>query len=189
MRDRIIVEYFQELRPPEGARAELLRGTIVIAPSSGAIHDGNVSAVVNQLPRTCWSGITSQGVDMLEGSSVPVPDVVVAERAARVERGALMPSQAVTALVEVVCARSVYRDYLIKGSIYAAAKVPAYLIIDPVMAQCVLFTEPTGHGENADYRCRRITAFGDSTPLEPVGIELDTSEFAVYENIRPHRYP
>ncbi|MBJ7001087.1 Uma2 family endonuclease [Streptomyces sp. CRPSP2-6A1] len=92
-------------------------------------------------------------------------------------------------MVEVVCKRSVCRDYLIKRAIYAAAKVLAYLIVDPVMAQCVLFTEPTGHGEDADYRCRRITTFGDSTPLEPVGIELDTSRFAVYENVRPHRCP
>lgn len=26
-------------------------------------------------------------------------------------------------------------------------------------------------------------------PLEPLGIELDTSEFATYEKVRPHRYP
>jgi hypothetical protein len=57
------------------------------------------------------------------------------------------------------------------------------------MAQCVLLTEPTGTGEDADYRCRRITKFGDLTPLEPIGIELDTSEFATYEKVRPHRYP
>ncbi|MFJ9378707.1 hypothetical protein [Streptomyces sp. NPDC101455] len=57
------------------------------------------------------------------------------------------------------------------------------------MAQCVLFTEPTGTGENADYRCRRITTFGDLTPLEPIGVELETGEFAAYENVKPHRRP
>ena len=57
------------------------------------------------------------------------------------------------------------------------------------MAQCVLLTEPTGHGEDADYRRQRITEFGDLTPLEPIGIELDTGAFAAYEKVKPHRYP
>lgn len=100
-----------------------------------------------------------------------------------------MPAEVITLPVEVVSTNSVHRDYSVKRSIYAAAKVPGYLIIDPVMAQCVLFTEPTGTGENADYRCRRITEFGDLTPLEPIGVELDTGEFAAYENVTPHRRP
>ncbi|MYU08273.1 hypothetical protein GTY81_31255 [Streptomyces sp. SID8366] len=71
----------------------------------------------------------------------------------------------------------------------AAARVPAYLIIDPVIARCALFTQPAGHGEGADYRCRRITASGDPTPPGPLGIEPDTSEFAGYEHVRPHHHP
>ena len=82
-----------------------------------------------------------------------------------------------------------HRDYSVKRRIYAEAGVPAYLIVDPIAAHCVVLTEPAGDGEEADYRCRRITKFGDLTPLEPIGIELDTSEFAAYENVRPHRYP
>ncbi|MGW7383766.1 Uma2 family endonuclease [Streptomyces sp. NPDC054794] len=92
-------------------------------------------------------------------------------------------------MVEVVSPTGVERDYGVRRSICAAAQVPAYSIIDPFMAQCVLLTEPTGSGDDADYRCRRITGFGDRTPLEPLGIEVETSEFGIYENIRPHRYP
>lgn len=43
--------------------------------------------------------------------------------------------------------------------------------------------------EDADHRCRRITKFGDLTPLEPIGAELDTGEFATYEKVTPHRRP
>ncbi|MFG3088110.1 hypothetical protein ACGGAI_10880 [Streptomyces antibioticus] len=42
---------------------------------------------------------------------------------------------------------------------------------------------------DADYRRQRITKFGDLTPMEPLDLDLDTSEFATYENVRPHRYP
>lgn len=71
----------------------------------------------------------------------------------------------------------------------AAAKVPAYLIIDPIMAQCVWLAEPTGEGEYAEYRLQRTTKFGAAMPLEILGIELDTSEFGTYAGVKPHRYP
>jgi Uma2 family endonuclease len=189
MNDQRVIKLFEELEPPEGIRAELLRRTIVMTPSPDLVHNENVTDVVDQIPRTRWARLQTLYVDMFDDVSAPMPDVVVVARGAGPREGPLMPSEVVTALVEVVSTRSVDRDYGVKPSIYAAAKVPAYLIVDPVMAQCVLLTEPTGQGERADYRCRRITKFGDLTPLEPLGVELDTSEFATYENVRPHRYP
>lgn len=135
------------------------------------------------------TGVQTQDIAILEETSEPQPDLVVIERGAGPGHGRLMPSEAITLLVEVVSKTSVDRDYTVKRSIYAAAKVPAHFIIDPVMGQCVLLTEPTGEGEDADYRCQRITKFGDLTPLEPIGTELETSEFAAHEKVRPHRYP
>ncbi|MEV8539088.1 Uma2 family endonuclease [Streptomyces sp. NPDC051572] len=189
MSDRRITEFFAEFEPPEGVRAELLRGEIVLTASPDLVHNAIVGTVKDQIPRQRWRRLQTQRVAIPEEPSEPQPDLVVIERGTGPDDGRLMPAEAVTLLVEVVSTNSVHRDYSVKRSIYAAAKVPGYLIIDPIMAQCVLFTEPTGTGENADYRCRRITKFGDLTPLEPVGIELDTGEFATYESVTPHRYP
>jgi Uma2 family endonuclease len=84
---------------------------------------------------------------------------------------------------------SVQRDYEIKRSIYAAGKVPLHLIVDPIMAQCVLLTRPVGKGEDADYQRQQITKFGAPLPVEELGLELDTSEFGTFPDVRPHRYP
>lgn len=161
----------------------------MLTASPDLVHNAIVATVQDQIPRQGWRPLQTQRVGIPEEPSEPQPDLVVIERGAGPDGGRLMPAEAITLLVEVVAANSVHRDYSVKRSIYAAAKVPGYLIIDPVMAQCVLFTEPTDTGEDADYRCRRITKFGDLTPLEPVGVELDTSEFATYEKVRPHRCP
>ncbi|MEV5526069.1 Uma2 family endonuclease [Streptomyces prunicolor] len=189
MSDRRITKFFAEFEPPEGMRAELLRAEIVLTVSPGLAHNAIVATVQDQIPRQDWRRLQTQRVAIPEEPSEPQPDLVVIERGAGPDDGRLMPAEVITLLVEVVSANSIHRDYSVKRSIYAAANVPGYLIIDPVMAQCVLLTEPTGTGEDADYRWRRITKFGDLTPLEPIGIELDTSEFATYEKVRPHRYP
>ncbi|WOX09607.1 Uma2 family endonuclease [Streptomyces sp. N50] len=189
MSDRRITKYFAEFEPPESTRAELLRGEIVLTTSPDLVHNAIVETVQDQIPRSDWRRLQAQRVAIPDEPSEPQPDLVVIERGTGPDRGRLMPAEAAMLLVEVVATNSVHRDYSVKRSIYAAASVPGYLIIDPVMAQCVLFTEPTGTGEDADYRCRRITKFGDVTPLEPIGVELDTGEFATYENVTPHRYP
>lgn len=161
----------------------------MLAVSPDLVHNAIVETVQDQIPRRGWRRLQTQRVAIPDEPSEPQPDLVVIERGAGPDGGRLMPAEAVTLLVEAVSTNSVHRDYSVKRSIYAAAKVPGYLIIDPIMAQCVLFTEPTGMGEDADYRCRRITKFGDLTQLEPIGTELDTSEFATYENVTPHRRP
>ncbi|MFF4543085.1 Uma2 family endonuclease [Streptomyces sp. NPDC001435] len=184
-----IVKIFENLEVPEGFKVELLRGVIVMMAGPDVAHNDIVEAVQDQVPRRDWRRLQTQDIAILEETSQPQPDLVVIERGVGPEHGRLMPSEVITLLVEVVSKTSVDRDYGVKRSIYAAAKIPAYFIIDPVMAQCVLLTEPVGRGEDADYRRQRITKFGDRTPLEPLGLELDTSEFATYENVRPHRYP
>lgn len=41
----------------------------------------------------------------------------------------------------------------------------------------MLLTEPTGAGEEADYRTERTSKFGEPVPIGALGIELDTTEF------------
>ncbi|MBP2050640.1 hypothetical protein J2Z21_003579 [Streptomyces griseochromogenes] len=57
------------------------------------------------------------------------------------------------------------------------------------MAHCVLLTKPAGQGENADYLSQEIIKYDDSVPLEVLGLELGTTEFGTFPNVRPHRYP
>ncbi|MFJ9468483.1 Uma2 family endonuclease [Streptomyces caniferus] len=187
--ERRMTELFENLEVPEGIKMELLRGEIVMMAGPDLVHNEIVEAVQDQIPRKCWRRLQTQDIAILSESSEPQPGLAVLERGVGPDSGRLLPSEMVTMLVEVVSKNSVERDYGIKRSIYAAGKVPAYLIIDPIVAHCVLLTEPVGGGDEADYTVQRITKFGDPVPLELLGIELDTSDFGTLPNVRPHRRP
>ncbi|MFF4087605.1 Uma2 family endonuclease [Streptomyces nigra] len=187
--ERGMTKYFEELEPPEGVRVELLRGEIVMMASPDLVHNMIVEDVLDQIPRKRWSRLQTQDIDIPDEASEPVPDLVVLERVARPASGSLLPSSLVTMVVEVVSRTSIQRDYEIKRSIYAAGKVPVYLIVDPIMAQCVLLTRPVGRRDDADYQRQQVTKFGAPLPLEELGLELDTTEFGTFPGVKPHRYP
>ncbi|MET7688668.1 Uma2 family endonuclease [Streptomyces sp. NPDC005483] len=182
-------KYFEELETPENIRAEILRGVIVLSARSGLTHNRIVAEVMDEIPRQRWRRLQTQNIAMLEETSEPQPDLVVLERGVGPGQGRLMPSLVVTMVVEVVSKSSVHQDYVVKRSIYAAGRIPAYLILDPIMAQCVLLTRPAGDGEDADYLTQQITKFGDPVPLGVLGLELATSDFGTFPDVRPHRYP
>ncbi|WP_282699492.1 Uma2 family endonuclease [Streptomyces sp. CC219B] len=187
--ERGMTKYFEELEPPEGVRVELLRGEIVMMAAPDLVHNRIVADVQDQIPRKPWERLQTTDLDIIDEASEPIPDLVVLERGVAPDSGNLVPSQMVTLVVEVVSKTSVDRDYGIKRSIYAAGKIPAYLIIDPIMAHCVLLTDPVGDGDQADYRGQWITKFGDPVLLELLGVELDTSEFGTLIGVRRHRLP
>jgi len=187
--ERRMTEFFENLEVPEGVKIELLRGEIVMMAGPDLVHNRIVRSVALQLPSDRWEWLMTQDIDILSEQSEPVPDLVVLKSDAGPESGRLLPSEVVTMLVEVVSKNSVDRDYGIKRSIYAAGKVPAYLIIDPIVAHCVLLTEPAGAGDEADYTVQRITKFGEPVPLDLLGLELETGEFGTLPNVRPHRRP
>jgi Uma2 family endonuclease len=184
-----MAKIFDELKPPEGVKMELLRGVIVMMAGPDLVHNLIVLHAQRQIPMDRWYPIQTQDVDIVGEESVVVPDLVVAAPDVLPASGHLLPSALVTAVVEVVSKSSVHQDYVVKRSIYAAGNIPAYLILDPIMGHCVLLTKPAGQGEDADYLSQEIIKFGDPVPLEILGLELDTSEFGTFPNVRPHRYP
>jgi len=187
--ERGMTKYFEELEPPEGVRVELLRGEIVMMAAPDLVHNRIVADVQDQIPRKPWERLQTTDLDIVDEASEPIPDLVVLERGVAPESGNLVPSQLVTLVVEVVSKTSVDRDYGMKRSIYAAGRIPVYLIIDPIMAHCVLLTDPVGEGDQADYRGQWITKFGDPVLFEPLGVELDTGEFGTLTGVRRHRLP
>lgn len=103
--------------------------------------------------------------------------------------GWLVPASDVTLLLEVVSLRSADRDYGLKRSIYAAGRIPAYLIVDPYDARCVLLTEPDGAGEEADYEVQRAVPFGVPLRVDALGTKLETSRFGTLPAVTRHRRP
>ncbi|MFI1536012.1 Uma2 family endonuclease [Streptomyces anandii] len=122
-------------------------------------------------------------------ASEPVPDLVVVAPEVLPASGRLLPAGLITMVVEVVSRTSVERDYCVKRAICAAGGIPACLIVDPVMAQCVLLTRPEGEGERADYKGQTTRKFGEPLRIEALGVALDTSGFGTLPDVKPHRFP
>ncbi|MER6306088.1 Uma2 family endonuclease [Streptomyces sp. NPDC001739] len=187
--ERRMTELFENLEVPEGIKVELLRGNIVMMAGPDVVHNDIVEAVHDQFPRKNWRRLHTQDLALHEESSEPQPDLVLVERGTGPDSGRMMPPEVIKMVVEVVSKTSVDHDYGVKRSIYAAARLPIYLIIDPIVAHCVLLTDPTGDGDGADYRSQWIYKFGETVPLQPLGVDLDTTEFGTLPNVRPHRRP
>ncbi|MFG2827821.1 Uma2 family endonuclease [Streptomyces sp. NPDC048434] len=190
--DRLITdaaEIFENLEVPEGFKAELLRGDIVMMAGPDRVHNDIVECVQDQIPRDRWRRLQTQDIAIPGENSEPQPDLVVLERGSQKGPGRLIPAPAVTLLVEVVSKTSIDRDYGDKRSIYAAGRVPVYLIIDPTAGQCVVLTEPTGSGEEADYQMECTTKFGVPVPLDVLGVKLNTTEFETLPAVTRHRRP
>ncbi|MBL1093641.1 MULTISPECIES: Uma2 family endonuclease [Streptomyces] len=189
MRDQGIEEYFAEFEPPEGFKAELLRREIVLSGGEDIVHNHIVSDVADQIPRGGWHAFATQHISIDGELSKPRPDLVVFERGTGDRSGWLVPASDVALLLEVVSVRSADRDYGLKRSVYAAGSIPAYLIVDPYDARCVLLTEPYGAGEDAGYEVRRTVPFGTPLRLDLLGITLDTTEFGTLPAVKRHHRP
>jgi Uma2 family endonuclease len=176
--DERMIAVFQE-HPElfEGYKIELLRGDIVMMAGPDMVHNLIVLSVQDQVPREGWFPLQTQDIAIPGEASEPQPDLVVIEQGAFDGPGRLVPAAAVTLIVEVVSKSSGHNDYHVKRSIYAAGRVPSYLIVDPFAAKCVLLTEPVGAGEDADYAVERTSKFGEPVPLGTPEVKLDTSDF------------
>lgn len=179
--DRRMTEYFESFEAPEGIKVELLRGEIVMMAGPDVVHNLIVMFVQRQIPVDRWYPLQTQDVDIPAESSEPQPDLVVLPIEAAPESGRLLPAGALAMVVEVVSKTSKLRDYVTKRSIYAGGRIPAYLIIDPFQAKCVVLTEPFGVGEEAGYRNEWTGKFGDPVPLDALGITLDTTDFGTLQ--------
>ncbi|MEV6672127.1 Uma2 family endonuclease [Streptomyces sp. NPDC051162] len=159
----------------ERYKVELLRGEIVMMSAPGKVHNMNVLFVQRQIPSDRWYPLQTQDIAIPGEASEPVPDLVVVGPEEIEESSRIIPAPAVTLVMEVVSKSSVYRDYSLKSSIYAAGQVPAYLIVDPIKSSCLLLTEPTGAGDEASYLYQRTCKFGDPLHIEVLDLTLDTS--------------
>ncbi|MBO1415360.1 Uma2 family endonuclease [Streptomyces sp. FH025] len=180
--DDRVIGIFENLEVPEGYKAELLRGEIVMMAGPDMVHNLIIRDIQHQTPYSRWNALTTQDVAFPGDASEPQPDLVVFERGAAEESGRLLPALAVTLVVEVVSKTSVLRDYQTKRELYAEGRIPAYLIIDPIKGVCVLLTEPSQAAASGlpDYAVERTAKFGEPIPLDVLDITLDTSGFRTY---------
>ncbi|QTA31660.1 Uma2 family endonuclease [Streptomyces sp. CA-256286] len=178
----VLLEGFLAMDTPEGFRAELIEGEIVVTPPPDGDHEDYIGLIVDQVARRArtrmqFSG--NKGLKLRSGGGCPknhaVPDGIFAPLDLRLFRGAApwMPCEGIALVVEVTSTKP-QADREAKRRCYARGGIPLYLLIDPDAGSVTLFSDP----EDADYRQHLTIPYGKPLPLpEPFAFDLETGDF------------
>jgi len=177
-----LLEIFLNLDTPEGFRAELIEGEIVVTPPADGNHEDYISLVLKQVirrSRTDMDFSGNKGLKLQSGGDCPrdhvIPDGTFAPGDLRLYRGAdpWMPCDGVAMVLEVTSAKP-RTDREAKRRCYARGGIPLYLLIDCDASSITLFSDP----EDDDYRQHCTLPFGKPLALpEPFAFDLDTADF------------
>lgn len=178
----VLLEGFLALDTPEGFRAELIEGEIVVTPPPDGDHEDYIGLIVDQVARRArtrmqFSG--NKGLKLRSGGGCPknhaIPDGTFAPLELRLFRGAdpWMPCEGVALVVEVTSTKP-QADREAKRRCYARGGIPLYLLIDRDESSVTLFSDPV----NDDYRQLLTIPYGKPLPLpEPFAFDLETGDF------------
>ena len=178
----VLLEGFLALDPPEGFRAELVEGEIVVTPPPDGDHEDHIGLIVTQVVRQSRTDMQfsgNKGLKLKSGGACPknhaIPDGTFAPTAMRLYRGAdpWMPCDGVAMVVEVTSSKP-QADREAKRRCYARGGIPLYLLVDRETSSVTLFSDP----EEDEYRERCTRPFGKPITLPaPFGFDLDTADF------------
>jgi Uma2 family endonuclease len=169
----------EELDTPEGYKAELIRGKIVVSPWSKLRYKKVMKSLRLQLKPHAPEGHDVDVAPFLfafSGSERGFgPDLHVADEAAFGAEGRHADGAALSLVAEPTSTSTKDADWLDKLDTYGRV-VPVYLVLDMQVKEITAFWGPSPKG----YRSRTTVPFGKPLPVPaPFDFELDTSEFAV----------
>ncbi|MEV4612042.1 Uma2 family endonuclease [Kitasatospora sp. NPDC049258] len=178
----ILLEGFLGLHTPEGFRAELIEGEIVVAPPTDGDHEDCVNQLVRQVIRQSAVDMSVsgyKGLRLVSGGLCPrnhvIPDLTFAPEELRLFRGAppWMDPAGVAMVVEVTSGKPA-QDRVAKRHCYARAEIPLYLLVDRERSRLTLFATP----HRDEYTEVRHAPFGHPLVLPaPFDFEVDSKPF------------
>ncbi|MFK0115726.1 Uma2 family endonuclease [Streptomyces sp. NPDC090994] len=178
----VLLEGFLALDTPEGFRAELIEGEIVVTPPPDGDHEDYIGLIVSQVIRQSATDMQfsgNKGLKLSSGGACPknhvLPDGTFAPTRLRLYRGAAswMPCEGVAMVLEVTSTKP-QADREAKRRCYARGGIPLYLLVDRETSSVTLFSDP----EENDYREHCTRPLGKPLTLPaPFAFDLDTADF------------
>lgn len=173
---------FLSLDTPEGYRAELIDGEIVVTPPPNGNHERCIMRIVKQVlagsvTQMDFSGQKGLIVSTVEGEGRVIPDMTFAPAKLDLflDAPTWMPASGVAMVVEVTSA-SPDHDRNAKRRAYAAARIPLYLLIDRQRREVTLFGDPA----RDEYTSSSAVQIGGRIKLpDPFAFTLETEGFVV----------
>jgi Uma2 family endonuclease len=174
----VLFEWLEKMPIPEGTKVEIVGGNIFMSPQRQN-HWEIVFGIAKQLDakysqKRLASDVRIDFPGHLNGFACDL--AAIAERSVKDSRGRWR-YQDVEFVAEVISKNTAANDHGPKKDAYAAAEVPAYLIVDPYTGEWHLHTLP----KDGKYHSNVSFSFGEDIDLTgtPVGLVIETDEFPV----------
>ncbi|MFD3757373.1 Uma2 family endonuclease [Streptomyces sp. NPDC058622] len=167
----------EEMNTPDGFRAELIRGKIVVSPWSKLRYVRPMRALRRQLEAEAPDGHIVETSPVLfrfpSAGRAYGPDLFVADEAAFEADGRHADGAALSLVGEFTSVSTKDADWTDKLDVYGLL-VPVYLVVDMQGSEITCFSDPSPHG----YRSRTTVSFGEPLHVpEPFGCVIDSSGF------------
>lgn len=166
-----------EMDTPDGYKAELIRGKIIVSPFSKLRYSRRMRLLREQLQAHVPEGQfadTSPFLFRFEAAERGYgPDLYVADEAAFEQEGLHADGAALSLVGEFTSVSTRDADWNEKLDVYGRL-VPVYLVVDMQDSEITCFWDPSPHG----YRSRTTVSFGKPLQIpSPFDFSLDTSGF------------
>ncbi|MGW0826638.1 Uma2 family endonuclease [Streptomyces sp. NPDC002845] len=173
-----LLDLLDELHVPDGYKAEIIRGSIVVSPWSKGYYLDVMESVCDQLRehlpeehRISYGPFlyAFPGCERAYG-----PDIHAAHRRVRRTTSNRLDGEALSFVAELTSNSTRDEGLTDKVETYGKAGVPVYLVLDMQQEQAIVFGSPSAKG----YEVRFTKPFGEKLYIpDPFGCTLDTDGF------------
>jgi Uma2 family endonuclease len=177
-----LLDLLDELHVPDGFKAEIIRGNIVVSSWSKAYYADVMDLVCDQLRpylpedhRITWGPLlyVFPGSERAYG-----PDIHAAHRSVRQTTSNRLDGEALSFVAELTSPSTRDDDLTDKVETYGKAGVPVYLILDMQEEKATVLWAPSAEG----YTARLTKPFGEKIEIPaPFDCTLDTTGFQAPE--------
>ncbi|MFF4751595.1 Uma2 family endonuclease [Streptomyces sp. NPDC002514] len=173
-----LLDLLDQLNVPDGYKAEIVRGNIVVSPWSKGYYEDLVQLVCDQLRPHLPEGhriSSSPYLYVFPGAERAYgPDIHVAHRRTFRTASNRLDGEGLSFVAELTSTSTRDADLTEKAEAYGKAGVPVYLILDMQEERATVFWAPFAKG----YESNCSMPFGEKLPIPaPFDCVLDTSGF------------